>query len=106
MSIADALSDISADRYTYDPNTTPPEFGKALRKYWAFEESYVNVNHGEFLLYPLESCYRHSPRLQIGSYGSLPLPVKAEVDKLLLLAERNPDRFHRVIYRPLLIEAR
>jgi hercynylcysteine S-oxide lyase len=41
-----------------------------------------------------------------GSYGSLPLPVKAEVDRWLLLAERNPDKFHRVIYRPLLIEAR
>ncbi|KAI0690171.1 PLP-dependent transferase [Cytidiella melzeri] len=86
MSIADALSDISADRYTYDPNSAPPQFGKAARKYWAFDDTYINVNHG--------------------SYGSLPLPVKAEVDKLLLLAERNPDRFHRLTYMPLLDKAR
>lgn len=42
-----AASDISSDRYTYDPSSKPPEFGKAVRKYWAFEDGYVNVNHGK-----------------------------------------------------------
>ena len=46
MSLAQAFSDITADRYTYDPSSTPPEFGKAVRKYWAFDKEYVNVNHG------------------------------------------------------------
>ncbi|KAI0777109.1 pyridoxal phosphate-dependent transferase [Irpex lacteus] len=86
MSLAEAFSDITPDRYTYDPSTPPPEFGKPFRKYWAFDEKYVHVNHG--------------------SNGSLPLPVKAEVDQLLLLAERNPDKFHRVTYLPLLKKAR
>lgn len=34
--------------YTYDPNTLPPAFGHGVKKYWAFEEGYVNLNHGEF----------------------------------------------------------
>ena len=41
-----------------------------------------------------------------GSYGSLPLPVLAECAKLSLLSERNPDRFHRVAFMPVLEEAR
>ena len=34
-------------RHAYDPDTQPPEFGEEVRKYWAFEEDYVNVNRGE-----------------------------------------------------------
>lgn len=41
-----------------------------------------------------------------GSYGSLPLPVLAECERLALLAERNPDLFNRVTYMPLLDQAR
>ncbi|KAJ3537672.1 hypothetical protein NM688_g6644 [Phlebia brevispora] len=72
--------------YTYDPTLPPPPFGHAIKKFWAFEKGYVNVNHG--------------------SYGSLPLPVLAECSKLSLLSEQNPDRFHRITYMPLLDEAR
>ncbi|PSR75560.1 hypothetical protein PHLCEN_2v9040 [Hermanssonia centrifuga] len=74
------------DRYTYDPQTAPPDFGHAVRKFWGFEDDYVNLNHG--------------------SYGSLPLPVLAQCVKMSLLAEKNPDRFHRVTYMPLLAEVR
>lgn len=42
----------------------------------------------------------------IGSYGSLPLPVLTACSKLYLLAERNPDLFHRRTYMPMLDEAR
>ena len=42
----------------------------------------------------------------VGSYGSLPLPVLAECNKLTLLAEANPDKWHRVTYMPLLVKAR
>lgn len=35
-----------AARHAYDPDAPPPEFGEDVRKYWAFEEGYVNVNHG------------------------------------------------------------
>ncbi|GJE88634.1 PLP-dependent transferase [Phanerochaete sordida] len=71
---------------TYDPSAKPPPFGRALRKFWGFEETYVNVNHG--------------------SYGSLPLPVLAQCNRLSLLAEANPDRFHRSTYMPMLADAR
>ncbi len=113
MSLAEAFSDITPDRYTYDPSTPPPEFGKPFRKYWAFDEKYVHVNHGKLLHLGLRIVRvylrligRRSLALSSGSNGSLPLPVKAEVDQLLLLAERNPDKFHRVTYLPLLKKAR
>ncbi|KAH8099934.1 PLP-dependent transferase [Cristinia sonorae] len=72
--------------YTYDPNSKPPPFGHPLKKYWAFDKDYINLNHG--------------------SYGSQPLPVFTESSKLLLQAEQNPDKFHRRGYMPLLVESR
>ncbi|CAL1716184.1 unnamed protein product [Somion occarium] len=71
---------------TYDPSSKPPAFGHDLKKYWAFDENYVNLNNG--------------------SYGSCPLPVLKDVQKLQLLAEQNPDKFHRYTYLPLLEESR
>ncbi|EKM58287.1 uncharacterized protein PHACADRAFT_252498 [Phanerochaete carnosa HHB-10118-sp] len=76
----------NAEGFTYDPSTSPPPFGHAMRKYWGFDEKYVNVNNG--------------------SYGSLPLPVLTECHKLSLLAESNPDKFHRAICIPMLEKAR
>ena len=49
MSLTEAFGDITPDRYTYDPSSPPPEFGKPVRKYWAFDENYVNVNHGKLV---------------------------------------------------------
>lgn len=43
---------------------------------------------------------------EAGSYGSLPLPVLGECNKLTLLSESNPDKFHRVTYMSLLAKAR
>ncbi|TCD65231.1 hypothetical protein EIP91_002939 [Steccherinum ochraceum] len=71
---------------TYDPSVPPPAFGHALKKYWAFDEGYVNLNNG--------------------AYGSQPLPVFAESQKIQLLSEQAPDEFHRRLYLPLLDEAR
>ena len=31
---------------TYDVNSKPPPFGHLLKQYFAFDESYVNLNHG------------------------------------------------------------
>ncbi|THH33200.1 hypothetical protein EUX98_g987 [Antrodiella citrinella] len=77
---------LTGEGYTYDPNSAPPAFGHSLRKFWAFDKGYVNLNHG--------------------SYGSQPLPVFAASTKLLLQAERNPDQFHRRTYMLLLVESR
>ncbi|KAK7691099.1 hypothetical protein QCA50_006202 [Cerrena zonata] len=71
---------------SFDPSSTPPPFGHQLKKYWAFDDDYVNLNHG--------------------SYGSCPLPVLKEVQRLQWLSESNPDRFHRVTFLPLLAESR
>jgi hercynylcysteine S-oxide lyase len=72
--------------HTYDPQSAPPPFGHALHKYFGFDPAYVNLNHG--------------------SYGSLPLPVKADVDKLSDEVEANPDLFHRLTYYPRLTAVR
>ncbi|OBZ72541.1 hypothetical protein A0H81_07972 [Grifola frondosa] len=61
-------------------------FGHALKPYWAFDPKYINLNHG--------------------SYGSLPLPVLFSCTQNTILAERNPDKFHRVTYMPMLQESR
>ncbi|OCH92527.1 PLP-dependent transferase [Obba rivulosa] len=72
--------------HTYDKDVPPPPFGHALKGFWAFDPEYVNLNHG--------------------SYGSLPLPVMFACSELGMLAERNPDKFHRITYMPLLEESR
>ncbi|KAG8213124.1 pyridoxal phosphate-dependent transferase [Butyriboletus roseoflavus] len=56
--------------------TPPPPFGHDIRALFGFEPNYINLNHG--------------------SYGSLPLPVRAFCDKLTDEAESNPDKFIRV----------
>ncbi|TCD65233.1 hypothetical protein EIP91_002941 [Steccherinum ochraceum] len=70
----------------YDPSTPPPPFGYDLKKYWTFEEGFINLDHG--------------------AYGAQPLPVMAEAVKYQLIAEANPDKFHRVECFPLLTESR
>ncbi|KAI0784243.1 PLP-dependent transferase [Abortiporus biennis] len=78
---------MSRENYTYDPASKPPAFGHPIRKYWAWnDDGYINLNHG--------------------SYGSLPLPVYHDAEQIALLAEKNPDRFHRITYLPLLDESR
>jgi len=72
--------------HTYDANKKPPQFGHPIKPYWAFDPGYVNLNHG--------------------SYGSTPLPVLFKCSELTMLAERNPDKFHRIEYMPMLKEAR
>jgi len=72
--------------YSFDATSKPPPFGHQLKKYWAFEKDFVNLNHG--------------------SYGSLPLPVMAQCSKLSLQSEQNPDKFHRFEYMSLLDECR
>jgi selenocysteine lyase/cysteine desulfurase len=72
--------------HIYDPQSAPPPFGHAFHKYFAFDPAYVNLNHG--------------------SYGSLPLPVKAYVDQLENEAEANPDLWYRFKYYPRLTAVR
>ncbi|OSD06472.1 PLP-dependent transferase [Trametes coccinea BRFM310] len=71
---------------TYDASQKPPPFGHALKRYFALDEDYVNLNNG--------------------SYGTPPLPVLFAVQRLGYEIERNPDRFHRLTYQPRLDKAR
>ncbi|KAH9902931.1 PLP-dependent transferase [Cubamyces lactineus] len=71
---------------TYDASQKPPPFGHALKHYFAFDEDFVNLNHG--------------------SYGSLPLPVLFSAAQMGYEIERNPDLFHRLKVKPLLDKAR
>ncbi|KAF9465637.1 pyridoxal phosphate-dependent transferase [Collybia nuda] len=64
----------------------PPSFGHGMHKYFGFDPTYINLNHG--------------------SYGSTPLPVTAAINKMTLEIEANPDHFHRIAYLPLLIDIR
>ncbi|KAG9315188.1 pyridoxal phosphate-dependent transferase [Chiua virens] len=57
-------------------NKPPPPFGHAALALFGFSPNYVNLNHG--------------------SYGSLPLPVRAYCDKLTDKIESNPDLFLRI----------
>ncbi|KAJ7492082.1 PLP-dependent transferase [Mycena latifolia] len=65
---------------------TPPEFGHAMLKYFAFDPEYTNLNHG--------------------SYGSLPLPVIEACKILDSEAESSPDRWIRFGYLPRLTAVR
>ncbi|KAH9939510.1 PLP-dependent transferase [Amylocystis lapponica] len=78
--------DPAARGQTYDVNSKPPPFGHSIKHFWAFDPGYVNLNNG--------------------SYGSLPMPVLFACTKLTMLAENNPDKFHRIGYMPMLKEAR
>lgn len=44
--------------------------------------------------------------MNIGSYGALPLSVRAACDELTTKVESNPDHFHRLGYQSLLKESR
>ncbi|KAH7884330.1 pyridoxal phosphate-dependent transferase [Phlebopus sp. FC_14] len=55
---------------------SPPAFGHDMHKLFGFDPSFVNLNHG--------------------SYGSLPLPVRAYCDDLTTKIESNPDKFIRI----------
>jgi len=42
----------------------------------------------------------------VGSYGTTPKPVLEAINQLTIKIETNPDLFHRVEYKPLLVNAR
>ena len=44
--------------------------------------------------------------MAIGSYGTLPLPVLQDSEERAREVEKNPDRFMRLTYTPLLKESR
>ncbi|KAF8159186.1 lolT-1 [Crassisporium funariophilum] len=64
----------------------PPPFGKALLAHYALDSEYINLNNG--------------------SYGTTPRPVLEAINELTLLVESNPDRFHRLLYQPKLVDVR
>ncbi|EPQ52602.1 PLP-dependent transferase [Gloeophyllum trabeum ATCC 11539] len=72
--------------HTYDPQSKPPDLGHSMLKYFAFEDGYVNLNHG--------------------AYGSLPLPVASECAKIAAEIEACPDRFMRFTHRTRLQHSR
>ena len=50
---------VTGEGYTYDPSSQPPPFGHPLKKFWAFEKGYVNLNHGEFVTLSASSVLGH-----------------------------------------------
>ena len=66
--------------------TPCPGFGNALKPYYGFDASYVPLNNG--------------------SFGACPNYVLEHYKELLVEAERRPDTFMRVQYRPILSQAR
>ncbi|KAM5530993.1 hypothetical protein V8D89_015320 [Ganoderma adspersum] len=80
------MSTLSSAQGAYDPTEKPPPFGHVLKKYFALDPDYVNLNNG--------------------SYGSVPWSVLHVAIKEQIEVERNPDRFHRLNMRPLLRQAR
>ncbi|KAG9224340.1 hypothetical protein CCMSSC00406_0004839 [Pleurotus cornucopiae] len=66
--------------------TSPPPFGHPILKYFGFDPKYVNLNNG--------------------SYGSVPLPVHAECNKLTLDVERNPEFHHRFTHYDIQAQVR
>ncbi|KAI6129861.1 pyridoxal phosphate-dependent transferase [Pisolithus croceorrhizus] len=66
--------------------TPPPAFGHETLKLFGFDPEYVNLNNG--------------------SYGSLPLPVRAACDNWTTEIESNPDKFIRYKAHHLVNRAR
>jgi hercynylcysteine S-oxide lyase len=77
---------VSTEHKDMYESSSPPPFGHPMRKLFAFDPDYVNLNHG--------------------SYGSPPRPVLAECEKLAERIERNPDKFMRIDLEPALEDAR
>ncbi|PAV16588.1 PLP-dependent transferase [Pyrrhoderma noxium] len=69
-----------------DMSESPPAFGHPMLKYFVLDPSYINLNNG--------------------SYGTLPLPVLRDSEERAREVEKNPDRFMRLTYTPLLKESR
>ncbi|SPO28808.1 related to isopenicillin N epimerase [Ustilago trichophora] len=67
--------------------STPfPGFGHALKKHYGFDPSYIPLNNG--------------------SFGACPNYVLSHYLDFLVEAERRPDTFLRIQYKPLLTQAR
>ncbi|KAI0326632.1 PLP-dependent transferase [Cubamyces sp. BRFM 1775] len=69
---------------TYDVNQNPPPFGHPMKYYFPLDDDYINLNHG--------------------SYGTLPLPLVFAATRMGYEIERNPDKYHRLVLRPGLLE--
>lgn len=72
--------------------TPPPVFGHDALALFGFAPNYVNLNHGRCPI-SRQGLLCHS---FAGSYGSLPLTVRAFCDELTDEVESNPDKFIRV----------
>ncbi|EAU87175.1 lolT-1 [Coprinopsis cinerea okayama7 len=67
-------------------NKPPPPFGRALLPYFAIDPTHTNLNSG--------------------SYGSTPRIVLDAAQQLTRRIEANPDKFHLLEYKPLLVKTR
>jgi len=86
---------------------SPPEFGHAMHKCFGFDPTYTNLNHGVSQDLVLICNTLLNPAYNdAGSYGSLPLPVKAACDDLTIRIEANPDLFFRRVYQRPLVQVR
>ncbi|KAH6876677.1 lolT-1 [Coprinopsis sp. MPI-PUGE-AT-0042] len=67
-------------------NSPPPQFGKALLPFFSIDPTHTNLNSG--------------------SYGATPKIVMDAAQQLGRRIEANPDRFHLLEYKPLLVKTR
>ncbi|KAF8536176.1 pyridoxal phosphate-dependent transferase [Trichophaea hybrida] len=68
------------------PQEAPPKFGRPLRKYFQFDDDWINLNQG--------------------SFGVCPAPISAVYQHFQKLSERRPDTFIRTEFPRLLCESR
>lgn len=89
----------------------PPAFGKEMRKHFAMDPEYANLNNGQLILTSL--LHSHCSFISCtnetfvpGSYGTPPRAVLQAALDISAETEVNPDRFHRYGYQERLKDAR
>jgi len=93
--------------YTKIYKQEEPVFGRPVLEHYFLDPEYINLNNGtsgDRSTDPSSGVMRVYPI--VGSYGTTPKPVLEAINQLTIKIETNPDLFHRVEYKPLLVNAR
>ena len=83
-----------------ESSTTPPAFGHAMRKFWCFDEDYINLNVGRSSIISSFQTCKSAHTWNSGSYGAIPRPVIEACALLSTEIEANPEKFHRFTCLP------
>lgn len=76
--------------------TGPPAFGEESRKLFLTDPSFINLNHGEFLLYCMHPRFWRG--IALGSFGGVPAAIEEACQALSRNIEGNFDAFMRHQY--------